>query len=138
MVPERCPRLPSSFLLLLENLFPLRCQISGKTWQGRTDDSYQFARATKRLRQAIEALGDATAGGSGDGSTEDDGPVDGSGLGGDNGNGGVEMALSLERKQALVEIMKEVFKSYHLAWARSSIEPTFKVRGVLLSAIERF
>lgn len=37
--------------------------------------------------------------------------------------------LSLERKRALVEIMKEVFKSYHLAWARSSIEPTFKVGG---------
>lgn len=109
----------------------MNCEISGETRQVRTDDSYQFARATKKLRQAIEALGDATAGGTDDGSTGDDGPVDGSGDGGEDANGGVEKMLSLERKRALVEIMKEVFKSYHLAWARSSIEPTFKVRGVL-------
>lgn len=42
---------------------------------------------------------------------------------------GSQVSLSLERKTALILIMKEAFKSYHLAWARSSIEPAFKVRS---------
>lgn len=53
----------------------------------------------------------------------------------DEGEGGAAggaagVSLSLERKRAIVLIMKEAFKSYHLAWARSSIEPAFKVRAV--------
>lgn len=43
--------------------------------------------------------------------------------------GGIQVSLSLERKTALILVMKEAFKSYHLAWARSSIEPAFKVRS---------
>lgn len=95
----------------------------------KTDDSFQFARAIKRLRQAIEALGDATG-------TID--AIDGVSTGADGGNeeaggggGGGEgvISLPLERKRAVILIMKEAFKSYHLAWARSSIEPAFKVPG---------
>jgi len=44
------------------------------------------------------------------------------------GEGGGGVSLSLERKTAVILIMKEAFKSYHLAWARSSIEPAFKAR----------
>lgn len=89
--------------------------------QFKTDDSFQFARAVKRLRQAIEALGDVTGGGSvPDGTAE----VDDGGEGAP-AEGGVSLAL--ERKRAVILIMQEAFKSYHLAWARSSIEPAFKV-----------
>eukprot|EP00904_Undaria_pinnatifida_P005504 jgi/Undpi1/2083/HiC_scaffold_12.g05469.m1 len=102
-----------------ELLFGLRHDV-------KTDDSFQFARAIKRLRQAIEALGDATG-------TID--AIDGVSTGADGGNeeaggggGGGEgvISLPLERKRAVILIMKEAFKSYHLAWARSSIEPAFK------------
>lgn len=100
-----CPRLPAT-----------------PTLKVKTDDSFQFARAIKRLRSAIEALGDSTGGGGGSGGDGDgDGP---------EADAAEERssALSHERKVAVIEIMKEAFKSYHLAWARSSIEPAFKVR----------
>lgn len=91
--------------------------------QTKTDDSFTFARAIKRLREAIEALGDVTGGGEATDGTAGEGD-DGEGTG-SAGNG---VSLSLERKMALILVMKEAFKSYHLAWARSSIEPAFKVR----------
>lgn len=95
----------------------------------RTDDSFTFARAIKRLRQAIEALGDVTGGGKATDGTA--GEVDeGEGGGAAAGGGGGGVSLSLERKTAIILIMKEAFRSYHLAWARSSIEPAFKVRAV--------
>lgn len=95
------------------------CPCSTATQKVKTDDSFQFARAIKRLRSAIEALGDSTGGGGGSIS-------DGDGPGADAAEER-SSALSLERKVAVIEIMKEAFKSYHLAWARSSIEPAFKV-----------
>ncbi|CAM9615471.1 unnamed protein product [Ectocarpus sp. 4 AP-2014] len=88
----------------------------------KTDDSFTFARAIKRLREAIEALGDVTGGGKATDGTADEAD-DGEGTGSAGGNG---VSLSLERKMALILVMKEAFKSYHLAWARSSIEPAFK------------
>ncbi|CAM9987314.1 unnamed protein product, partial [Ectocarpus sp. 13 AM-2016] len=88
----------------------------------KTDDSFTFARAIKRLREAIEALGDVTGGGMATDGTAGEGD-DGEGTGSARGNG---VSLSLERKLALILVMKEAFKSYHLAWARSSIEPAFK------------
>ncbi|CAB1119363.1 unnamed protein product [Ectocarpus sp. CCAP 1310/34] len=88
----------------------------------KTDDSFTFARAIKRLREAIEALGDVTGGGKATNGTAGEGD-DGEGTGSARGNGA---SLSLERKVALMLVMKEAFKSYHLAWARSSIEPAFK------------
>lgn len=59
--------------------------------------------------------------------------TDDTGVGGDEGSpstaaAGGTLSLPLERKRAVIEIMKEAFKSYHLAWARPSIEPAFKVR----------
>ncbi|CAN0156181.1 unnamed protein product [Pylaiella littoralis] len=106
----------------------------GLRHDAKTDDSFTFARSIKRLRQAIEALGDVTGGGEAtDGAPDeaDDGDGDagtaaatGAGAGGE-GRGG-RLSLSLERKTAVILIMKEAFKSYHLAWARSSIEPAFK------------
>lgn len=94
----------------------------------KTDDSFQFARSIKRLRQAIEALGDITGGSGAE-----------AGDGGDAteaGDGGASLAL--ERKQAVILIMKEAFRSYHLAWARSSIEPAFKVTiGLTLHGISQ-
>lgn len=97
--------------------------------QVKTDDSFTFARAIKRLRQAIEALGDVTGGGKATDGTA--GEVDeGEGGGAAAGGGGGDVSLSLERKTAIILIMKEAFRSYHLAWARSSIEPAFKVRAV--------
>lgn len=95
--------------------------------QVKTDDSFQFARAVKRLRQAIEALGDVTGRASGDAL---DARIDDSGR-------EASLSLSLERKKALIEVMKETFKSYHLAWARSSIEPAFKVCGYVLPIISK-
>lgn len=92
--------------------------------QTKTDDSFTFARAIKRLREAIEALGDVTGGGKATDGTAGEGD-DGGGTGSAGGNG---ISLSLERKTALILVMKEAFKSYHLAWARSSIEPAFKAR----------
>lgn len=89
----------------------------------KTDDSFQFARAVKRLRSAIEALGDVTGGG-GSGSDQRDAEDTAEAAG-----AGQSLTLSLERKRAVIEIMKETIKSYHLAWARSSIEPAFKVRA---------
>ncbi|CAN0012468.1 unnamed protein product [Scytosiphon promiscuus] len=101
-----------------ELLFGLRHEV-------KTDDSFTFARAIKRLRQAIEALGDVTGGGK-----PTDGTADGAGAGGGGEAvatvGGLRVTLSLERKTALILVMREAFKSYHLAWARSSIEPAFK------------
>ncbi|CAN0315153.1 unnamed protein product [Ectocarpus fasciculatus] len=88
----------------------------------KTDDSFTFARAIKRLREAIEALGDVAGGGKATDGTAREGD-DGEGTGSAGGNG---ISLSLERKTALILVMKEAFKSYHLAWARSSIEPAFK------------
>eukprot|EP00903_Cladosiphon_okamuranus_P020530 g18844.t1 len=100
-----------------ELLFGLRHDV-------KTDDSFTFARAIKRLREAIEALGDVAGGGKATDGTagEEDGGDGAAGAGG--GGGGV--SLSLERKRAIILTMKEAFKSYHLAWARSSIEPAFK------------
>lgn len=98
--------------------------------QVKTDDSFTFARAVKRLRQAIEALGDVTGGGQATSGTVGEAD-EGEGAGAAAGRGGV-VSLSLERKKAIILIMKEAFKSYHLAWARSSIEPAFKVRATIL------
>ncbi|CAN0171262.1 unnamed protein product [Pylaiella littoralis] len=90
----------------------------------------------KRLRQAIEALGDVTGGGEATDGAPDGAPDEADN--GDNGDGnagtaaatgaggGGRLSLSLERKTAVILIMEETFKSYHLAWARSSIEPAFE------------
>lgn len=99
----------------------------------KTDDSFTFARAIKRLRQAIEALGDVTGGGKATDGTAGETEADES-EGGEAAGGGGGVSLSLERKRAIILIMKEAFKSYHLAWARSSIEPAFKVRVKALHA----
>lgn len=108
--------------------YPPACTPRGKNeTQVKTDDSFTFARAIKRLRQAIEALGDVTGGGAATDGTADE-PV---------GEGGA-VSLSLERKTAVILIMKEAFRSYHLAWARSSIEPAFKAReGSLFLSFRR-
>lgn len=120
------PSVTSTLVCPLVEILPFCCRstnqhqchlVLGVFSQVKTDDSFQFARAVKRLRQAIEALGDATAasaaaaaGGESTISDQEEGS-----------------SLPLERKQAIILIMKEAFKSYHMAWARSSIEPAFKV-----------
>lgn len=109
---------------------PRRRRGTETTPQVKTDDSFTFARAIKRLRQAVEALGDVAGGGKATDGTEgegEEGEGGGDGAAGGRGGGGGGVSLSLERKRAIVLIMKEAFKSYHLAWARSSIEPAFKV-----------
>ncbi|CAM9153078.1 unnamed protein product [Choristocarpus tenellus] len=88
----------------------------------RTDDSFQFAKASKRLRQVIEALGGVDAGAAAR-AEEEAAAAAGDGEG---GKSTVSETLSLERKKAVLEVMGEAFKSYHLAWACPSIEVTFK------------
>ena len=77
----------------------------------------------KRLRQAIEALGDGVGRG---GDSDADG-------GGKVTQPDATASLPLERKRAIVLIMKDTFKSYHLAWARSSIESAFKVLKLVIA-----
>ena len=88
----------------------------------KTDDSFTFARAIKRLRQAVEALGDVTGGGKATDGTA--GEVDEGECGGAaaavaaGGGGGV--SLSLERKRAIVLIMKEAFIGIFQEWKRAN------------------
>lgn len=118
------------------NLQPCPALTSPRKPQVKTDDSFTFARAIKRLRQAIEALGDATGGGKAtDGTAGDADEADEGESGSAEAVERSGISLSLERKRAIVLIMKEAFKSYHLAWARSSIEPAFKVRAKVMFII---